>query len=138
MFGNEMFGLFDYTHICIKAQNYSAYSIIHIYFLVYFITYTNTLKLFITKTYIRLHSDTYWPSQLWLKNTPTASQQGPIYRSNRTVWHLNLCSTELFEVELFLRLTDWCLVELLVIHRNTWKHETVCKQMINCKWNYSY
>ena len=30
-----------------------------------------------------------------------------------------------------------CLIELLVIHSNTWKHLTECKQMINCNFNYS-
>ena len=33
----------------------------------------------------------------------------------------------------------YCAVtELLVMHYNTWKHLTVCKQMINSKLNYSY
>ena len=31
-----------------------------------------------------------------------------------------------------------CLIELLVIPNNTWKHETVSKQMINDKQNISY
>ena len=28
---------------------------------------------------------------------------------------------------------DWCLIELLVLNSNAWKHLTVCKQMISSK-----
>ena len=78
----------------------------------------------------------------WSGNT----WQGPIYGSNRTVWHLNcvqinhLCKTELLEIELFDHLTVCkqvtdVLIELLVIYNNTWNHLTVCKWMKSIQWN---
>ena len=39
---------------------------------------------------------------------------------NKTVWSFNCVETN-----------DWCLIELLVIHGNTWNHLTVCKQFID-------
>ena len=30
-----------------------------------------------------------------------------------------------------------CLNEVLVLNSNTWKHLTVCKQIIDSKWNLS-
>ena len=60
------------------------------------------------------------------------------------VWHLTVfsCQMEMFEIELFDHLiackNDWCLIELLVMHSNTWKSLTVCKQMIKDRLYYSY
>ena len=56
--------------------------------------------------------------------------------SNRIAWHYNclqtnvLCSIELLEIELFDHLAvgnDWRLIELFVIHSNTWNNLTLCK-----------
>ena len=36
-----------------------------------------------------------------------------------------------------MKTNDWCQIELLVLHSNTWNHLTVCKQMIDindCKY----
>ena len=50
---------------------------------------------------------------------------------------VELCKTELFEIELFdyftVLVNDWSLIKLLVLNSNTWNHLTVCKQMINSK-----
>ena len=41
---------------------------------------------------------------------------------NGTDWSFNCVKTN-----------DWCLDRLLMLNSNTWKHLTMCKQMINSK-----
>ena len=44
----------------------------------------------------------------------------------------DLCEIELFEIELFDHLIDWCLIELIVIDSNIWNHLTL---LTNAKLN---
>ena len=38
-------------------------------------------------------------------------------------------------LNVYKQMTD---VKLLLLHSINWNHLTVCKQMIDCKYNYSY
>ena len=73
---------------------------------------------------------------------------GPISGSNRTICHLNCGQTNDMLNWISWKITilsfngvqtnNWCLTELLVLNVNTWKHLTVCKQIIISKRNCSY
>ena len=71
-----------------------------------------------------LHSGSWWPAVV-----------GPIYRSNKPVWHLNSeqtnysCQVELLEIELFEHLIVYKqmggFIELLGIHSKIWNYSTL-------------
>ena len=72
---------------------------------------------------LTLHLGPLWPK--------VVVPDSPIYGSNkwfmlnwiiwnRTVWPFNCVLSN-----------EWCLIELLIIHSNTWNHLTMCKTMSN-------